>query len=206
MPILLAAHNLGQSFGSRTLFEEISFGIESGERIGLIGPNGAGKTTLLRILASQIRSDEGELSFQKGLKVAFLEQTPEFAERATVLSTAMEGVENAHDWEQVAAVHENLRILNLEPVGEETPVAELSGLLAGELICVFGPLRFPHRARAFAHPGRPGRRPGWAADFPSSSREWSEAPCKKFLAPPVWFCAPSAQEPGDSCREIYSVR
>src|SRR6478736_2787870 len=99
MSILVSAHQLRKSFAARPLFDAITFAIESGERIGLIGPNGAGKSTLLRILASQTSPDDGTLSFQRGLKVGFLEQTPTFAPGATVHASVSEGVSDPHDWE-----------------------------------------------------------------------------------------------------------
>ena len=67
MAILLSAHQIRKSFAARPLFDELTFSIESGEKIGLIGPNGAGKSTLLRILASKASVDDGTLSFQRGL-------------------------------------------------------------------------------------------------------------------------------------------
>jgi ABC transport system ATP-binding/permease protein len=74
--ILLSAKNLKKAFGVRPLFDGLTFVVESGERVGLIGPNGAGKSTLLRILSDELPSDGGEVSYQKGLKIGFLEQTP----------------------------------------------------------------------------------------------------------------------------------
>ncbi len=84
MSVLLSVQNLTKSFGARPLFEEITFVIEDGERIGLIGPNGAGKSTLLRLLAGLDTADSGSLSGQKGLVTGYLEQVPHFPEGATV--------------------------------------------------------------------------------------------------------------------------
>ena len=91
MSILVTASRLSKSFAARPLFDQLTFTIESGDRIGLIGPNGAGKSTLLRILASQIPPDQGTLSFQRGVRIGFLEQTPQFKKDATILSTLLEG-------------------------------------------------------------------------------------------------------------------
>ncbi|QQR80620.1 MAG: ABC-F family ATP-binding cassette domain-containing protein [Deltaproteobacteria bacterium] len=74
MPLLISSHDLSKSFGAKTLFDNLSFGIESGERIGLIGPNGAGKTTLLKILAGKLSADHGNISYQKNLRIGLLEQ------------------------------------------------------------------------------------------------------------------------------------
>jgi len=127
MSILLSAHELSKSFGMRALFTDLSLTIESGERIGLIGPNGAGKSTLLRILAQQISPDEGELSFERGLKVGFLEQVPEFSTGATIFSSVMEGIADPEDWTQVGLVHEFISRFLLDQFGEEAPIESLSG-------------------------------------------------------------------------------
>jgi ATP-binding cassette subfamily F protein uup len=142
--ILLSAHQLRKSFAARPLFDELTFSIEAGERIGLIGPNGAGKSTLLRILASKTSPDDGTLSFQRGLRVGYLEQVPLFKEGATVLATALEGTDDPDDWENMAKAQTLLSKLSLdgtrEGIGPETPVARLSGgwkkrvALARELI------------------------------------------------------------------------
>ncbi len=72
--IFLSGQNLSKSFGARPLFENLTFGIFKGERIGLIGPNGAGKSTLLKILAGRETSDGGVLSIRRGLKLGYLAQ------------------------------------------------------------------------------------------------------------------------------------
>lgn len=84
MSILFSAKEIKKSFGVRPLFVNLTFIVESEERIGLIGPNGAGKSTLLKIMAGQEMADEGQLSFQRGLRVGFLEQTPKLPVNQTV--------------------------------------------------------------------------------------------------------------------------
>jgi ATP-binding cassette subfamily F protein uup len=142
--ILLSAHRLRKSFAARPLFDDLTFSIEAGERIGLIGPNGAGKSTLLRILASKTSPDDGVLSFQRGLRVGYLEQVPIFREDSTVLSTTLEGSGDPDDWENIARAQTLLSKLSLdgtrEGIGPETAVSRLSGgwkkrvALARELI------------------------------------------------------------------------
>ncbi len=88
MAILVSAHNVRKAFAARPLFDGLTFAIETGERIGLIGPNGAGKSTLLRILASQASPDDGTISFQRGLRVGFLEQVPDFKKGISGAGTA----------------------------------------------------------------------------------------------------------------------
>ncbi len=83
---LLRAHDISLSFGSRTLFSNIELVIEEGERVGLVGVNGSGKSTLMKILAGQVKPDTGGLQLQRGARVTFLPQEPEFPPGATVKS------------------------------------------------------------------------------------------------------------------------
>ena len=75
---LLSCQNLCKSFGSRTLFSAISFGIFAGDKIGLIGPNGSGKSTLLKILAGIEKSDEGTVVRNRSLRVGYIPQETVF--------------------------------------------------------------------------------------------------------------------------------
>jgi ABC transport system ATP-binding/permease protein len=130
VPILINAHELRKAFAARPLFDEITFSISTGEKIGLIGPNGAGKSTLLKILASQISPDDGTLSFQRGLKVGYLEQLPTFAPGATIFSTVLEGTADPDDWESMSIAHEAISKLSLdvsEGLGPDVLVDSLSG-------------------------------------------------------------------------------
>ncbi|MFH1874774.1 MAG: ABC-F family ATP-binding cassette domain-containing protein [Pseudomonadota bacterium] len=124
MAILLGCTQLKKSYATRELFADISFGIESGDRIGLIGPNGAGKSTLLRIMAGLETPDKGTISQQRGLKVGMLEQIPEFAPNDTVESAVTTGISGAHDWVHLSRVQEYISRLSLDA---NTPVARLSG-------------------------------------------------------------------------------
>jgi ATP-binding cassette subfamily F protein uup len=78
MTLLRAAH-VGLSFGSRTLFEGLTFTIEEGERVGLVGVNGSGKSTLMRLLAGDSKADVGELQVKRGARITYLPQEPLFA-------------------------------------------------------------------------------------------------------------------------------
>ena len=71
---LVTVIGLSQHFAGRVILEDVGFGIESGERIGLIGPNGSGKTTLLRFLAGEISPEGGEIRVSKGVRVGYLPQ------------------------------------------------------------------------------------------------------------------------------------
>ncbi len=125
MAILISVSGVRKAFAARPLFDNLTFSIESGERIGLIGPNGAGKSTLLRLLASQASPDEGTISFQRGLRVGFLEQTPTFRKDATVHSTLLEGAADPDDWESIALADEIASKLSLLDPSQK--VEELSG-------------------------------------------------------------------------------
>lgn len=81
----LSIDGLTKSFGDLVLFEQISFGVDEGQRIGLIAKNGAGKTTLLNIIAGQEGYDEGNIVFRRDLRVGYLPQSPVYPEELTVL-------------------------------------------------------------------------------------------------------------------------
>ncbi len=126
MAILIGAQDIGKTFADRFLFKDISFSIESGERVGLIGPNGAGKSTLLSILAGKNAPDTGKLSVQRGLKVAYLEQVPKFKEGVTVQDAALESASDPYEWESIALSQELMSKLLLTDMAERE-VASLSG-------------------------------------------------------------------------------
>src|SRR4051812_16856996 len=75
---LLRAAHIHLAFGSRTVFEDLTFTIEEGERVGLVGVNGSGKSSLMKILAGVNRADGGELQLRRGARVTYLPQEPEF--------------------------------------------------------------------------------------------------------------------------------
>lgn len=81
----LQVENLTKSFGDLVLFNNLSFGIGEGDRVGLIAKNGTGKTTLLNILTGHEDYDAGTITFRRDLKVAYLEQSPKFPTGSTVL-------------------------------------------------------------------------------------------------------------------------
>ena len=81
----LQVDKLTKSFGDLVLFEDITFGVAQGQKIGLIAKNGTGKTTLLNIIAGKEGYDSGEIVFRKDLRVGYLEQAPAYPENLTVL-------------------------------------------------------------------------------------------------------------------------
>jgi ATP-binding cassette subfamily F protein uup len=80
----LSAENISKSFGDQMLFEGITFGLAKGEKAALIARNGTGKTTLLRILAGMESSDSGAFTFRNGIRLAFLEQSPDLDQSLTI--------------------------------------------------------------------------------------------------------------------------
>lgn len=82
---MLNIHNLSVAFGGEYLFEEISFRLNGGDRVGLIGKNGAGKSTMLKLLAKEMPLDQGTIAMEKDVKIGFLKQDIDFEEGRTVL-------------------------------------------------------------------------------------------------------------------------
>lgn len=87
---MLNIHKLSVSFQGEYLFEEITFRLNAGDRVGLVGKNGAGKSTLLKLLSGDIEADSGQIAAEKGLKIGFLRQDIDFEEGRTVLEEAYE--------------------------------------------------------------------------------------------------------------------
>ncbi|WP_108867418.1 ABC-F family ATP-binding cassette domain-containing protein [Aquimarina aquimarini] len=87
---MLNIHNLSISFGGEYLFEEISFRLNTGDRVGLIGKNGAGKSTMLKILSKEQEPDSGQIAMDKEVKIGFLKQDIDFVLGRTVLDEAYE--------------------------------------------------------------------------------------------------------------------
>ncbi|HYD81779.1 MAG TPA: ATP-binding cassette domain-containing protein [Paucimonas sp.] len=80
------------AFGHVALLDHAEFSLESGERVGLIGRNGTGKSSLLKIIAGKSRLDDGLLVMQQGLKIAYVEQEPQFAAEMTVFDAVASGL------------------------------------------------------------------------------------------------------------------
>lgn len=85
----LQVENLTKSFGDNLLFENISFGISDNQRMALIAKNGTGKTTLLNILSGKEDYESGTISFRRDLRIAYLDQDPDFPKELTVLDACL---------------------------------------------------------------------------------------------------------------------
>ncbi|MES2392053.1 MAG: ABC-F family ATP-binding cassette domain-containing protein [Acidobacteriota bacterium] len=127
MPPILNAQGVSKRFGATPLFENLSFTVSDGDRIGLIGPNGAGKSTLLALLAGEVEPDTGELSVRKRARVAYVKQVSEFPEGATVRGVLEAALEGAHiaEGEREQRLRETLGRTGFEDVTAEA--ASLSG-------------------------------------------------------------------------------
>jgi len=90
MASYLQVNGLTKSFGELLLFENISFGIDEGQRIGLIAKNGSGKTTLLNILTGKESYDSGSVVYRRDLRIAYLEQDPQYPAELTVIQACFQ--------------------------------------------------------------------------------------------------------------------
>ena len=95
MPPIINAQGISKHFGANPLFQNVSFTVSEGDRIGLIGPNGSGKSTLLRILAGDVRPDSGEIAVRKRTRLSCVEQDSTFKSGDTVRSVAQSAMERA---------------------------------------------------------------------------------------------------------------
>lgn len=119
---VLDVQNLTKRFGAKVLFEDISFSIAEGQRVGLIAQNGTGKSTLLSILMGEEGKDSGEVIYRNGLRVACLVQSPTFDPKETVLDACF----NHHgDEEKVLKAKQILTQLKIADLNQ--PMGELSG-------------------------------------------------------------------------------
>lgn len=90
---MLNIHNLSVSFGGTYLFEEVTFRLGAGDRVGLVGKNGAGKSTMLKMLAGDFKPDSGTIATEKEVKIGFLRQDIDFVKGRTVLEEAYQAFE-----------------------------------------------------------------------------------------------------------------
>ena len=95
MPPIINAQGISKAFGANPLFQNVSFTVSEGDRIGLIGPNGSGKSTLLRILAGDVNQDSGDIAVRKRIRLSYVEQDSAFAAGKTVRQIAESAMEGA---------------------------------------------------------------------------------------------------------------
>ena len=95
MPPIINAQAIGKAYGASPLFEDISFTVSEGDRIGLIGPNGSGKSTLLGILSGGIEPDSGVVAVRRHTRLSYVIQESQFAPEETVRSVVMKALERS---------------------------------------------------------------------------------------------------------------
>lgn len=118
----LDVQHLSKSFGSQLLFQDISFSVAEGQKVGLIAQNGMGKSTLLSILTGKESKDAGEIIYKNDIKIGYLEQSPKFDAQESVLDACF----NHHgDPEKVLKAKQILTQLHIEDL--QQPMGELSG-------------------------------------------------------------------------------
>ena len=111
----LDVQHLTKSFGAHVLFEDISFSVAEGQRIGLVAQNGTGKSTLLSIITGAEGYDSGDIIFRRDLRVGYLEQTPKFNPEDTVLDACFN---HAGDDEKILKAKQILTQLKLGDLGQ----------------------------------------------------------------------------------------
>ena len=93
MPPIISAQGLTKRYGVAPLFQDISFTVSEGDRIGVIGPNGSGKSTLLEIIIGRVKPDSGDVAIRKGTRLSYVAQISEFAAGVSirwVITSALE--------------------------------------------------------------------------------------------------------------------
>jgi ATP-binding cassette subfamily F protein uup len=105
LPPIINAQRISKVFGAKTLFQDVSFTVWEGDRIGLIGLNGSGKSTLLRILAGTEEPDGGTLSIRKGLRLSYVEQDSRFKAGDTVRSVVESALQRSASHHSDRATH-----------------------------------------------------------------------------------------------------
>ena len=125
---LLTVENLTKSYGEKLLFENISFGINAGQKTALIARNGYGKSTLLNILTNKVLQDSGKITFRGDIKMAYLPQSPDFHAHQTVRSFvyAAQKPENEDSWTFEQRIEEILSRLKIDNLLDR-PMEMLSG-------------------------------------------------------------------------------
>ena len=128
MPPIINAQKISKTFGAKPLFEDISFTVSEGDRIGLIGPNGSGKSTLLRILAGMEQPDSGDVATRKRLQLSYVEQDSNFVAGASVQAVVQRAIERSVTTAAERGTH---FAETLGRAGFEDPELEVASLSGG---------------------------------------------------------------------------
>ena len=143
MAPIINAQGLSKRYGLAPLFEDISFTVSEGERIGLIGPNGSGKSTLLEILFGRVKPDHGEVAIRKGAKLSFVEQISRFAPETTCRSVIEGALERSGVPESECSFRAEEALSRAGFADFETHAAALSGGWRKRLAIVEGLVQEP---------------------------------------------------------------
>ncbi|KZE92229.1 Energy-dependent translational throttle protein EttA [Agromyces sp. NDB4Y10] len=125
MAHLLGAERLHLEFPTRTVFDEVTLGIDEGDRIGIVGRNGDGKSTLLKLLAGRLEPDGGRVTVRRGIRIGMLDQADTVDPATTVADAVVGGIEE-HVWAGDAKVRDVIAGL-LADVPWHARVGDLSG-------------------------------------------------------------------------------
>src|SRR3989475_1544878 len=107
-PVLLSCEAVSVAYGSRSLFDDLSFGLFEGDQAGLVGPNGSGKSTLLKILTGVATPDRGVRSLRGGVRVGYVPQDPVFSPGGTVGDVVMAALAGVDDEDRPGRVAQAL--------------------------------------------------------------------------------------------------
>ena len=118
----LVVQNLTKSFGAQVLFEDISFGIAEGQKVGLIAQNGTGKSTLLSLLMGKDGYDSGSIVYRNNLRIGYLEQSPKFDPEESVLDACFN-----HQGEDEKVLRAKQILTQLHIGNLQQPMGQLSG-------------------------------------------------------------------------------
>ena len=118
----LDVQNLTKRFGAQVLFENISFSIAEGQKVGLIARNGTGKSTLMSVLMDKEGYESGSIIYRRDLKLGFLEQSPQFDPEESVLDACFNQKDDPEKVLKARQILTQLHITNLEQ-----PMGQLSG-------------------------------------------------------------------------------
>ncbi len=125
MAHLLGAERLHLEFPTRTVFDEVTLGVDEGDRIGVVGRNGDGKSTLLKLLAGRLEPDAGRVTQRRGIRIGMLDQADVVDPGKTVAESVVGGIEE-HVWAGDAKVRDVIAGL-LADVPWHAQIASLSG-------------------------------------------------------------------------------
>ena len=135
MTPFLDVQNLTKSFGSETLFKDISFSVGEGQKVGLIAKNGTGKSTLLEILSNKEGYDNGKIIYRNDIKIGYLEQIPKFNPSEKVIDACFNHHGNPDRILKAKQILTQLHIENLlQPIGELSGGQQKRVALANVLI------------------------------------------------------------------------